>query len=171
MKAYISGIVFGCISVLAISCGESNFSSDQAHQDLTSDSGKIKVSQVVDEGVPKPQEEQDRIDTAVRNSKCDQSEKKIYICHYPPGNIENSHTLCISTKALKAHVGVHGSGDDLDYVGKCDEEAGSGDDGNGNGETETPGDNSDGDGDGNCSPGGSGGSGDEESPEPSPRES
>lgn len=166
MKVRVADIVFCSIAVLAVSCGKSNFSSDQPNQNLTSDSEKVKVSQVVDDGVPKPQEEQDRIDTAIRNSKCDESEKKIYICHYPAGNIENSHTLCISTKALKAHVGVHGSGDDLDYVGKCDQAESS--DG-----SEPPGDDSDYDDyDGEGEEGdGNGGSANEESPKPSPRES
>lgn len=168
MKVCVANIAYCSIAVLAVSCGKSNFSSDQANQNLTSDSEKVKVSQVVDDGVPKPQEEQDRIDTAIRISKCDESEKKIYICHYPTGNIENSHTICISTKALKAHIGVHGSGDDLDYVGKCDE-AGSSDG------SESPGDDSDYDdydGEGEEGDGGDDdGSADEGSPEPSPRES
>lgn len=123
MNTCISRIAIYGIAVLAVSCGESKFSSDHDYQKQTSDSGKVKVSEVIDEGVPRPQTEQDRMQSAVQKGQCDESGKKIFICHFPPGNTGNSHTLCIATKALKAHVGIHGDGDDLDYVGQCDESA------------------------------------------------
>jgi outer membrane protein OmpA-like peptidoglycan-associated protein len=41
------------------------------------------------------------------------SHKKINVCHYPPGNIENMHTICVGKSAVPAHL-KHG-----DAVGKC----------------------------------------------------
>jgi hypothetical protein len=46
------------------------------------------------------------------NNKCNQ---KVLICHIPPGNPENRHTICISINALPAHL-AHG-----DYIGPCDD--------------------------------------------------
>ena len=40
--------------------------------------------------------------------------KKITICHVPPGNPSNVQTITISKKALKAHL-AHG-----DFFGNCD---------------------------------------------------
>lgn len=40
---------------------------------------------------------------------------KVTICHIPPGNPSNSHTIEVSENALQAHLD-HG-----DYVGSCKE--------------------------------------------------
>src|SRR5262245_4585787 len=46
---------------------------------------------------------------------CDPSEThKTTICHIPPGNPANAHTLCIGTPAVKHHLKNHN-----DYVGAC----------------------------------------------------
>lgn len=50
------------------------------------------------------------------------ADKKIYICHRPPGNPDNEHTLCIAIQGA-----IHGHGILLDgsptttgdYLGKC----------------------------------------------------
>ncbi len=42
------------------------------------------------------------------------SEKKILVCHIPPGNSDNAHTISISKKALQTHLD-HG-----DTLGKCE---------------------------------------------------
>ena len=41
---------------------------------------------------------------------------KIAVCHLPPGNVENEHTLCLPQPAIKAHL-AHG-----DYLGVCKSE-------------------------------------------------
>src|SRR3954468_5817448 len=41
------------------------------------------------------------------------AEKKVSICHYPPGNPANSHTISVGEAAVSAHLG-HG-----DEVGAC----------------------------------------------------
>ena len=48
--------------------------------------------------------------------------EKVTICHIPPGNPENAHTITISESALQAHLS-HG-----DYLGECvnDDETGNG---------------------------------------------
>ncbi len=45
--------------------------------------------------------------------KCGNNNNKVYVCHIPPGNPANSHTLCISYNALAAHL-AHG-----DFLGSC----------------------------------------------------
>jgi hypothetical protein len=45
---------------------------------------------------------------------------KVYVCHVPPGNIENAHTICISVNAVPAHVPLHGG----DRLGSCDQVCG-----------------------------------------------
>ena len=42
------------------------------------------------------------------------SQKKTTICHLPPGNPANAHTLCIGNAAVPAHLHNHG-----DYLGAC----------------------------------------------------
>src|ERR1051325_5052686 len=46
---------------------------------------------------------------------CDpQSTKKTTICHIPPGNPANAHTICVGNAAVPAHVNNHG-----DSIGAC----------------------------------------------------
>jgi len=45
----------------------------------------------------------------------DYETKKIEICHAPPGNPDNAHTLSISVNAMRAHL-AHG-----DYIDECTE--------------------------------------------------
>ena len=40
--------------------------------------------------------------------------KKVTICHIPPGEPENRHTITIGAPAVAAHVRDHG-----DYIGAC----------------------------------------------------
>ncbi|MBC7977679.1 MAG: hypothetical protein H7138_22100 [Myxococcales bacterium] len=40
--------------------------------------------------------------------------KKTTICHVPPGNPANVHTLCVGNSAVRAHVDNHG-----DLLGAC----------------------------------------------------
>jgi hypothetical protein len=43
--------------------------------------------------------------------------KKTTICHIPPGNPANAHTLCIGNAAVPAHLANHG-----DHLGACIDE-------------------------------------------------
>lgn len=43
--------------------------------------------------------------------------RKTTICHIPPGNPANAHTLCVGNAAVPAHVDHH-----HDTVGPCDDE-------------------------------------------------
>ncbi len=49
------------------------------------------------------------------NYPVDYESKKIEICHVPPGNPDNAHTLSISVNAMRAHL-AHG-----DYIDECTE--------------------------------------------------
>jgi hypothetical protein len=50
---------------------------------------------------------------------CDPSDtKKTTICHIPPGNPANMHTICVGNAAVPAHIQNHG-----DSVGVCENEA------------------------------------------------
>ncbi|MEG4235765.1 HYR domain-containing protein [Microcoleus sp. Pol11C3] len=44
--------------------------------------------------------------------------KKVYVCHVPPGNPGNAHTLEISVNAVPSHIGP--SGHATDRLGKCE---------------------------------------------------
>ena len=46
---------------------------------------------------------------------------KVYVCHLPPGNVNNRQTICISVSAVPAHVPLHGG----DMLGSCDQTCGS----------------------------------------------
>src|SRR4051794_39269045 len=39
---------------------------------------------------------------------------KVLVCHIPPGNPGNAHTICIAAEAVQAHLDNHG-----DYLGVC----------------------------------------------------
>ena len=43
--------------------------------------------------------------------------KKTTICHIPPGNPANAHTICVGNAAVPAHVNNHG-----DSIGPCETE-------------------------------------------------
>ena len=51
-----------------------------------------------------------------------ESPRKVLICHIPPGNPDNAHTICVGAAAVRAHEENHG-----DPIGECDD--GSDDDG------------------------------------------
>lgn len=42
------------------------------------------------------------------------SDGKVDICHIPPGNPDNAHTITVSVNAVDAHVAQHG-----DTIGEC----------------------------------------------------
>jgi len=50
--------------------------------------------------------------------------EKVTICHIPPGNPDNAHSITISVSALQTHLDQHG-----DSIGECD--GGGDDDGGG----------------------------------------
>jgi len=69
---------------------------------------------------------------------CDPADtKKTTVCHIPPGNPANAHTICIGNEAVPAHIANHG-----DFVGECSCPGDGGGDGDtpdaGTGTTETP---------------------------------
>jgi hypothetical protein len=46
---------------------------------------------------------------------CDPADThKTTVCHIPPGNPANAHTICIGNEAVPAHLDNHG-----DFVGTC----------------------------------------------------
>jgi hypothetical protein len=48
------------------------------------------------------------------------SQGKVDVCHIPPGNPDNAHTINVSVNAVPAHL-AHG-----DSLGACDEGGGGG---------------------------------------------
>ena len=70
------------------------------------------------------------------------SNQNITICHVPPGNSNDAHTITVSENAVPAHL-AHG-----DSCGPCEENDGAPPDGGGNGETESSACPADVDGDG-----------------------
>jgi len=52
---------------------------------------------------------------AVVKSSSSSSVGKITICHIPPGNVENAHTITVGNSALRAHLAHN------DVIGSCDD--------------------------------------------------
>jgi len=50
--------------------------------------------------------------SATKNVAC--KAPKVKVCHIPPGNPGNAHTICIGKSAVATHLGNHG-----DYLGEC----------------------------------------------------
>jgi uncharacterized membrane protein YgcG len=60
---------------------------------------------------------------------CDPADtSKTTICHIPPGNPANAHTICVGNAAVPAHLEHHG-----DFVGTCSCPGGGSDGGGGGG--------------------------------------
>lgn len=58
------------------------------------------------------------VERDARVHACDGADKKkTTICHVPPGNPANAHTLCIGNAAVPAHLRHH-----PDYLGPCHDE-------------------------------------------------
>lgn len=51
---------------------------------------------------------------AIRVCTPQEETHKTTICHIPPGNPANAHTLCVGNQAVPAHLQNHG-----DYLGPC----------------------------------------------------
>ena len=47
----------------------------------------------------------------------DKDQNKVTICHIPPGNPENAHTITVGESAVLTHVAKHG-----DTIGPCSED-------------------------------------------------
>jgi len=84
---------------------------------------------------------------------CANKPHKQAVCHIPPGNPANAHTICISEHAVDKHVALHG-----DYLGACDPGQGAGGSDGGQGGSDDQGGGGSGSGSGG-SGGGSGGGG------------
>ncbi|MBW8049091.1 MAG: hypothetical protein FVQ77_01875 [Cytophagales bacterium] len=56
----------------------------------------------------------DEVTVNVVDVRCGNKLNKVLICHIPPGNPDNLHTICISPNAVPAHLAQHG-----DYLGQC----------------------------------------------------
>lgn len=52
--------------------------------------------------------------TGPNGDKLCENPKKELICHIPPGNPANAHTICVSKHAVETHTSHHG-----DLVGAC----------------------------------------------------
>jgi cysteine-rich repeat protein len=55
--------------------------------------------------------------TACSDSPCGQNGTKVEICHVPPGNERNAHTICIGSSAVASHLANH-----PDHCGPCEEQ-------------------------------------------------
>ena len=80
-------------------------------------------------------------------AECATKPHKQAVCHIPPGNPANAHTICISKSAVDKHVSQHG-----DYLGACEPTNGSGGAGQG-GSASNGGSDSTGSGGSECGPG------------------
>jgi len=120
-------------AVAGIGCSEARFSSgDPAAQAGKSGDGlgdgsaaedTLTLDEIAEDGVIDDNEE-----AVLDDNDCSKNnrERKSLVCHFPCGNVGNAHTICIGRPALAAHLHRHGDGDDVDYVGPCRVEDGTG---------------------------------------------
>jgi hypothetical protein len=93
--------IFGIAGALMLAaCSSTGTTTDQAA--VRAAAAKAPAQQAICQaGTPDPR-------------ACDPSEtQKTTICHIPPGNPDNAHTLCVGTPAVDAHL-AHG-----DFLGSC----------------------------------------------------
>jgi hypothetical protein len=92
-------------AMLISACGAAKFGSDG-----TTVNESVTATAVPDPGgdpaLPAPPVT--KADTTCHNGK------KALICHFPPGNPDNMHTLCVGWPAVPAHVAEH-----QDTLGAC----------------------------------------------------
>lgn len=55
--------------------------------------------------------------TAQVSTACGNNNQKVLICHIPPGNPANAHTICVSPNAVNAHL--NGNNSHNDFLGDC----------------------------------------------------
>lgn len=48
---------------------------------------------------------------------CGNNGKKIYVCHFPPGNPENAHTLCVARQGFENGLSNIGQ----NFAGRCED--------------------------------------------------
>lgn len=126
MTTRLHTLILILISWTLISCEDASFSKAGEKSSPT----QVFVVDVLNEQSEFTPEEQQQIEETVEENECgeDDEGKKVNICHFPPGNPENHHTVCVSIRALRAHIGRHGHEGEQDYVGKCGHPVSPGDD-------------------------------------------
>lgn len=104
------------LPLLLISCSQANFESQSgpASEKLVSDTPSDAPT--VEDGIENPE----LLDQYPCKTACRDHSKKVQICHVPPGNPENRHTICIGKAAVQAHLARHqASTGESDYLGEC----------------------------------------------------
>lgn len=84
---------------------------EEESRDPEADSGEEPAE---DENVAQKQEPEKREEEPEQKQEEEKVHDKVVICHVPPGNPENAHTIEIAPSAVPAHL-KHG-----DYLGPCD---------------------------------------------------
>lgn len=51
----------------------------------------------------------------VASAPVQSGQDKVTICHFPPGNPDNAHTIVVAAPSVPAHLELHG-----DTLGECD---------------------------------------------------
>jgi hypothetical protein len=107
-SASILVALLGVGSLVGLGCGsaEDDDSTEQSSEEVSAaERAKIKACNLDDGTV--------EMTAHVRACKPGDT-KKTTICHVPPGNPANAHTLCIGNAAVKHHLANH-----PDYLGPC----------------------------------------------------
>ncbi len=93
--------IFGTAAALMLAACSSTGNSSSQEAAVRAAAAKAPAQAICQPGTPDPR-------------ACDPSEtQKTTICHIPPGNPDNAHTLCVGTPAVDAHL-AHG-----DFLGSC----------------------------------------------------
>jgi hypothetical protein len=113
MKTYILASLTVLCAIGLAACGSGSSSGSGASSGGSSDgtSNQVLISE-------RPQLSAMESDPAVADPyACGTA--GVLICHLPPGNPANRHSLCIGAPAVAHHIAEHHRGDLGDYLGAC----------------------------------------------------
>lgn len=116
MKRFTVAITIIGLSFLMSACGKTEFSG-------TGDSLSLKSGEVsqIEEGDADGHLLQEIVDDPALGELYACGNKKVLICHVPPGNPAAAHTLCISENAIPAHLEHSAETGEQDVLGACED--------------------------------------------------
>lgn len=118
MKHWITFAILA-LGLSLTGCSETEFTSTAS----SSEKGTVKSSSDVELEEVVEIIEQEGEDEIPAEFRCGPKNRKVKICHVPPGNPAAKHTICIGAPAVRAHLNLHIAKSDAnirDTLGDCD---------------------------------------------------
>jgi hypothetical protein len=126
MRHSLTYIQVIAVALLLSACGKAEFGTNGVSIDGKSSSQSVELPSLENQVGDATGQIHDVGDLANDPSLADlyacgnKKEKKVLICHVPPGNSAAAHTICIGAPALDAHMALHEATDGAhDTLGEC----------------------------------------------------